>query len=303
MQNRDIIESLDIEIVEEIRGELRCLCPFHDDNKPSFNVNILTGAWQCWSGCARGKDIYSLVAKKLNISYSAAKLEIEKGFSPAVWLTSFKRKLLAKSQEEKESIVDVELINSLPLAIGNEAETYLNKRGYNKNSIEFWGILHCEKENAIIIPIKSDSKKLIGYLFRNIKEKKFKYNYGFKAGRYIFGLDKLDKQYKIINIVEGLLDTIWCWQNGFENTVSTFTCNVSDEQAVILAGLAPQINIIYDSDLSGYSAAKEAARKLRELNVITKIVLLPKGKDPNDCSKEEIAFAIEKAKYSFLTKE
>lgn len=38
----------------------KALCPFHDENTPSFNLNTLTGTYHCF-GCGESGDVISLV--------------------------------------------------------------------------------------------------------------------------------------------------------------------------------------------------------------------------------------------------
>lgn len=52
--------------------EATALCPFHDDRKPSFSVNLKTGAFLCFSCGARGKSIIGFHAKKHNVSFAQA---------------------------------------------------------------------------------------------------------------------------------------------------------------------------------------------------------------------------------------
>ena len=32
------------------------LCPFHEDKKRSFSINLETGQWKCFSGCGAGNS-------------------------------------------------------------------------------------------------------------------------------------------------------------------------------------------------------------------------------------------------------
>ena len=39
------------------------LCPFHEDSRASFGVNLKTGAWECFVGCGKG-DVFSFLMKQ-----------------------------------------------------------------------------------------------------------------------------------------------------------------------------------------------------------------------------------------------
>jgi len=49
------------------------LCPFHLDKKVgSFQVNLTTGGFKCWSCNASGGDVIAFVIKRNNISFREA---------------------------------------------------------------------------------------------------------------------------------------------------------------------------------------------------------------------------------------
>lgn len=47
------------------------LCPFHDDKRPSFQVNPLLQRYKCWS-CGEGGDIFTWVMKTQNVEFAEA---------------------------------------------------------------------------------------------------------------------------------------------------------------------------------------------------------------------------------------
>jgi len=56
----------------KIKGyELSCCCPFHDEKKPSFGINLYTGRYNCFSCGAKG-NIVTFVSEMLNISKAEA---------------------------------------------------------------------------------------------------------------------------------------------------------------------------------------------------------------------------------------
>ncbi|WP_433349353.1 DNA primase [Microtetraspora malaysiensis] len=52
-------------------GNLKGLCPFHDEKSPSFNVTPARGYYYCF-GCAEGGDVITFVRKIENLTFSEA---------------------------------------------------------------------------------------------------------------------------------------------------------------------------------------------------------------------------------------
>ena len=50
-------ESLIEQELKQYGSKLRGLCPFHDDKNPSFEINLDTNKWKCWSFCGSGDSI------------------------------------------------------------------------------------------------------------------------------------------------------------------------------------------------------------------------------------------------------
>jgi DNA primase len=52
-------------------GNLKGLCPFHEEKSPSFNVTPSRGYWYCF-GCAEGGDVITFVRKLEHLSFTEA---------------------------------------------------------------------------------------------------------------------------------------------------------------------------------------------------------------------------------------
>ncbi|GHH63763.1 DNA primase [Streptosporangium violaceochromogenes] len=52
-------------------GNLKGLCPFHDEKSPSFNVTPTRGYWYCF-GCAEGGDVITFVRRLEHLSFAEA---------------------------------------------------------------------------------------------------------------------------------------------------------------------------------------------------------------------------------------
>ena len=75
-----LLEQAGCKKISKHGEEIRCSCPFHDDEHPSFSININTGAWIC-HGCNEQGSITDFVAKMENITTSEAyKFLIDEGY-------------------------------------------------------------------------------------------------------------------------------------------------------------------------------------------------------------------------------
>jgi DNA primase len=52
-------------------GNLKGLCPFHDEKTPSFNVSVTRGFYHCF-GCGEGGDVFDFLMKMEQLSYVEA---------------------------------------------------------------------------------------------------------------------------------------------------------------------------------------------------------------------------------------
>jgi excisionase family DNA binding protein len=65
-----VIQSYGVEL-RRAGKELVGLCPFHDDQHPSFSVSPEKEKWHCF-GCQAGGDVVSFVMRMENVSFKAA---------------------------------------------------------------------------------------------------------------------------------------------------------------------------------------------------------------------------------------
>lgn len=166
----------------KIRGnQLQCCCPFHNDSKPSFGINLHTGLFNCLT-CGEKGNIVQFLSKMTGITEYEAKKKIinEVGF------------------------VD---ITQIPYSL----EEFSNEK---KLPIEFLKQNHIDSLNGLHItfPYYDDSQNIIRIRYRNNpkSDKRFFWNTGDEI--VLYGLWKLlsfDKDY--IFLVEGETDSLSLW--------------------------------------------------------------------------------------------
>lgn len=58
------------------RKELICLCPFHEEDTPSFNANLETGLYKCF-GCGAKGNVTTFVAEMEGVTTKEAWKKIQ----------------------------------------------------------------------------------------------------------------------------------------------------------------------------------------------------------------------------------
>ena len=64
------IEDVVSEVGLRLRGN-KALCPFHEENKPSFQVYLKTDSFYCF-GCGKGGDVFTFIMMIENVSFVEA---------------------------------------------------------------------------------------------------------------------------------------------------------------------------------------------------------------------------------------
>jgi DNA primase len=95
------------------------------------------------------------------------------------------------------------------------------------------------------------------------------------------------RQQGLAVIVEGYLDVITAHQNGFSNVVASMGTSVTEKQVSILKRLSKNMAFALDADAAGEEATLRAVGYENTLDAEVKVIIMPKGKDPDDVIKED----------------
>ena len=173
---------------------------------------------------------------------------------------------------------------------------FLLKKGYKKEEIvnanlayNKYKILSSRFFGRIIFPIIDTKGNVVAFGGRTlIKDSLPKYlntseTAVFKKSMHLFSLNFAKKE-KIdsLILVEGYMDVLSLYQNGFKNTVATLGTALTENQARIISSLVKEVFICYDSDTAGEKATLRASKILRKEGLKVKIIKIPKGKDPDE---------------------
>ena len=145
-QANDIVDVISehVNLVKKGR-EMIGLCPFHDDHRPSLNVNVTKQIFKCFA-CGAGGDVFKFVQMRENLSFSQAierlaervgiKLKLRTQDSrPKTEDSDVDPNKLAKVNEWAAKYFQENLVNKQE---GKSALDYLAERQIPRESVKKW---------------------------------------------------------------------------------------------------------------------------------------------------------------------
>ena len=144
------------------------LCPFHDDQSPSFSVSPEKKIAKCMS-CGEGGNPINFLRKIKNISFEdACYLLADKNGITIERTKTFKKEDTNSKYYEINQIAQQFyqhfLFNS---QTGKEALNYLNKRGLSLETIKMFGIGLAPKEHDTLVRVLKDKNYSLTDFFRD----------------------------------------------------------------------------------------------------------------------------------------
>lgn len=332
MNNNEIItqikDSLDIADIIGERVKLRRtsrgfmgLCPFHQEDTPSFHIYTDTQSYYCF-GCHESGNIFSYVMKSENLSFpEALRLLADRA---GIKLPSYRREstdTYAVLNMAAKFFADILTSDS-----GSSARAYISRRklddsdigryslGYSPNSwdaltkflrnrkisdkdILASGLalqnshgLYDRFRGRLIFPIHDITGKVIAFGGRLIDGQGAKYINSpegpiYSKRRNLYMLDTARNAIREKGrsiLVEGYMDALRLHKCGFTEAVASLGTSLTAEQAGLLSRYAAKCYICYDSDSAGQAAAVKGMYVLAEHGLSVYVAEIPDGKDPDE---------------------
>ncbi|WP_317056120.1 CHC2 zinc finger domain-containing protein [Roseovarius rhodophyticola] len=207
-------------------GQFKCLCPFHDDNKPSLKVNIERNIYNCFA-CDAGGNILELVRDmdglaEDSIRPAALKVAELSGIAPTANGVTPALRAAGRSVANAKPVVSSsppplaetppnedmdgvpqnrELTFTLQTTLDDELVTWLDSRGIIDDLRSEFALGRASKRSKTIagrlaIPIHNADGKLVAYCGRYVgddapdDEPKYKQPPGFRKDLEIFNLHR-----------------------------------------------------------------------------------------------------------------
>jgi DNA primase len=157
------------------------------------------------------------------------------------------------------------------------------------------GKTHDRFRHKLMFPISDSRERITGFGARVLDDSVPKYVNSpqtplFDKSSTLYGINLATsaiRQQDLAVIVEGYMDVITAHQNGFSNVVASMGTSVTEKQVHILKRLTKNIVFALDADAAGEEATLRAVGYENTLDAEVKVIILPKGKDPDDVIKED----------------
>ena len=181
---------------------------------------------------------------------------------------------------------------------------YLTERGYTEKELLTAGLIieaeagktHDRFRNKLMFPIPDVRGRITGFGARALDDSMPKYTNSpqtpiFDKSGTLYGINVAKdaiRQQELAVIVEGYMDVITAHQNGFNNVVASMGTAVTEKQVSILKRLTKNITLALDADAAGEEATLRAVSYENTLDAEVKVIILPRGKDPDDVIKQDV---------------
>ena len=112
----------------------------------------------------------------------------------------------------------------------------------------------------------------------------------YHKGRTLFGLNQCREEIRSSRtaiLVEGYMDLIRLYQEGFHNVVAGTGTAFTPEQAGLIKRFADKVLVCYDGDGAGQKAAQKAGLTLLDKGLDVRIIQIPEGEDPDSFFDEK----------------
>lgn len=188
---------------------------------------------------------------------------------------------LGFSPDKWESIVHVLKKQKISRKVATQSGLVLERQQNNGHYDRF--------RNRIMFPIFDINMQVAGFGGRVMDDSMPKYMNSpetpvYNKSRILYGLHAAKQECRregFVYIVEGYFDFLSLYQHGIHNTVATLGTALTSDHVRILKGYAKKMVLVFDSDAAGISAARRSIKIFMKEGVDTRVLVLPKGNDPD----------------------
>ena len=285
--------------------ELGAMCPMHEyrtgkkDNNPSWSINAITGAHNCFS-CGYKGNLLTLISDLLEYG------DLEKAKS---WLRTdveldidFISRQLDEAKKTYIHLPKLVPMSEARLAVFGDVPIWAaNERGITIDACNRYGVRWQANDSSWILPIRTvDHNKLLGWQEKGqISRRFFNRPPGVPKSKTLFGMNCWDEDQMIV--VESPLDAVKLASVGIPGGIATFGATVSQDQIEIMRR-AKTLVIAMDNDAAGKKSSQTLLATFRKVGIECWFFNYGdfQAKDIGDMTQDQIHWGIDNARHCVL---
>jgi DNA primase len=223
--------------------------------------------------------------------------------------------LREKRGYEKQTILDFRFGYSPEK--GDALTSHLMAKGYELQELKRVGLsgdrsgrVYDMFRGRIMIPLLDPQGRPVGFTARQLTADSNSPKYIntpstplYDKGRQVFGLSQAKEAIRkagFVVVVEGNLDVVASHQAGISQVVASAGTALTAYHLKSLQRFTGDVRVAFDDDRAGQEAAERTIPLAQELGIEMSIISLPKGKDPDELIKHDVAAwqaAVDSPKY------
>lgn len=303
-----VLKHYGIDFTQMPSGELRALCPFHEDKSPSMFISIEKRLFNCF-GCGVGGNVVEFVRLKESLGDTGSDLgkaatlvmdvsgagDDDVSASGELRASPEARSTPARSEKgiakEEEGAGKAACNEPLGFELQLELRSpFLSARGIDAATQEIFGLGVAKRgmmTDRIVIPIHNSTGELVAYCGRYAgdpvpeDEPRYKMPTAFNKRLELFNLHRalaLEKDFLVI--VEGFWSAIRLHMHGIPAVAAMGAQLYSEQVELIAAGGFKRGFVVFDGDAAGRMGAEKAVVSL-SAHMFTRRLDLPEGVKPD----------------------
>ena len=245
------------------------------------------------------------------VQSSVKKSEKERLYDCLKSATKFYHEYLLKTEKAKRYLLarglTPETIKKWQIGFAPERSnllvTILSKQGFSGQDLVKCGLMKKQEKtgklvsrffNRIMFPIHDEQKRVVAYGARVMDDSLPKYVNSpetllYNKSKLLFGFANSKNEIraeKSMLVVEGYFDVIQLYQAGIKTAVAPCGTALTEQQLNIVKRYTDVLYLAFDSDQAGVNAVFKKLDVIMEQGINSKVVVLPKGEDPDSFVKK-----------------
>ena len=268
-------------------GNIKVVCPFHDDHRPSAFIyagtegDTVFGTFHCFS-CGK-KAALPVFCNRITHRPDFCEWgnqwlidnfgqEFQEG--PSVELPEI---ILGSSKQNK--YIDESILENY-----RYIHPYLLARGIDPEVIKKFEVGWNPQTDAVTFPIRDEHGKLIGVTERSVKSKRFSIPEG--MGKPVYLLYHIIKEgITSVHVCESQINTLTLWSWGIP-AIGLLGTGTKDQYEILKKSGIRSYHLCFDGDDAGAKGANRFHDAMYQTGCFIERVALPPFKDVNDLTRE-----------------